>query len=203
MTRDHHTGNRTLSRLNRSGAALLHTFRTGILIPFFCFFSCATASAHTVEEDLLFKAAYIYNFAKFTTWPSDKWHTTTPYVNLCTIGNSPLISKLKNLHGKKIQQRTLSVITASPADIPDNCHLLYIGHSTHRQLMQMLAMTSNKPILTISDFPSFTEKGGMIELNRSAGITRLYINLSAVEQSHLKLSSRLLIMAEIRQQGAE
>lgn len=158
--------------------------------------------AQTVEEELLFKSAYIFNFAKFTTWPENKQLSERSTIKLCTIGNTPLVENLAALNNKKIQDRTLNVIHLNNTATVVECHLIYIGQTRLDQIKHTINAATGNPVLTISEHPSFTDIGGMIELLHTNGTTKFRINLSSVENNGLKISSRLLILATIIHQDS-
>lgn len=160
-------------------------------------FSYATT---TDEEEKLFKAAFIYNFAKFTTWPADSWGNDDTPLTLCTIGNDSLTGELNKLNGKQVLSRVLSITTLKQTIIPQQCHLLYIAQSETNNFRRFIENQKTQPTLTIAEISGFAKYGGMIELYRDHGQTRLNINLDSVRKSGLSISSRLLMIARIIQQ---
>jgi len=147
------------------------------------------------NEDLrLFKAAFIYNFAKFTRWPTTEDNVEKTTINLCTLGKDQLVDDLSRLKGKVIKNKTLSV---KPFESPDECDMLYIASSKNNSYKNTLHSVSTKPVLTISEIKNFAVSGGIIELTHNKGQTRITANLNAAYKSNLELSSRLLILANI------
>jgi hypothetical protein len=64
--------------------------------------ACGQVAAQVPEADL--KAAYIYNFAMFTTWPSDAALQKTPFM-VCASAEGPLWAGLQALNGKPVNGR--------------------------------------------------------------------------------------------------
>ena len=157
-------------------------------------FSPIAANAH--KENKLFKAAFIYNFFKFTNWPSEKWNTPSSTIQLCTIGDDELTHHLKDLNGRNIRSRKLTTVNSTFSN-PNNCHLLYIAQSEKYKYRSILAKTNSQPILTVANFKGFSKNGGMIELRSDSGQTQLIINIHAVRHAELEISSRLLILAKV------
>lgn len=172
-------------------AAVLQIFIFFKLIILISLFNSAIASHHN-EDKRLFKAAFVYNFAKFTTWPDNTAHK--PNIKLCTQGNDQLVTDLTRLKGKIIKGKELSVI---PLNNIGECNMLYIGASSEQNFTEILKMVRNKPILTISEIDNFARSGGIIELNHQKGQTSIIINLETARTSNLELSSRLLMLADI------
>jgi YfiR/HmsC-like len=153
-------------------------------------FGTATAN----EDQRLFKAAFIYNFAKFTRWPATSEDNNKTEINLCTLGEDQLVEDLTRLKGKIINKKTLSVKSFKG---PNECDMLYIASSKKNNYKYTLKSIIGKPILTISEIKNFALSGGIIELSHDKGQTRISANLNAAYLNKLELSSRLLILANI------
>ena len=67
----------------------------------------------------------------------------------------------------------------------------------------LLSSSRNGHVLLVSDMPGFAELGGHIALIQDRNKFRFQINLRAVQQTGLTLSSRLLQLAEIVAKQAE
>lgn len=157
--------------------------------------ACLLSHTATANEDQrLFKAAFIYNFAKFTRWPTSPEENIKTEITLCTLGEDQLVYDLNRLKGKIIKNKTLSVQLYKKSN---ECDMLYIASSKKNNYKKTLKAISNKPILTISEIRYFALSGGIIELNLDKGYTRITANLNAANKSNLELSSRLLILANI------
>lgn len=156
----------------------------------------AGVARHQSDEERLFKAALIYNFAKFTTWPDSSAEQTLP-LNLCTLGKNQLIEDIKKLEGKIIKGRKVTIISTNKKHNIEHCHILYIADTEEKIFKKILIKTNGKPILTVSSLSGFTDKQGMIQFYREDGRTRLIINLDAARHAKLEISSRLLILAKV------
>jgi len=156
----------------------------------------AVADSNKQEENL-FKAAFIYNFAKFTSWPEHVWDENEASLNLCIIGKDTLTEDLKRLAGKIIMQHQLRVKEITRQQSTEACHMLYISTSEHKHYSGIIRSINNSPVLTISQIPGFAESGGIIELKRIENRTSILINLNTSNKAGLSISSRLLILADV------
>jgi uncharacterized protein DUF4154 len=146
-----------------------------------------TAAAARLE------AAFIMNVVKFTDWsaPDDM------SLVVCVIGDervgAAVIESLRTVpNGSRMQVRQLAEQPSTP-----DCHLAFIAGSQLAHVRPMLDAVRGRPVLTVSDGAGFAQAGGMIELFVEDGHMRFAINLDAVEQSHVRLSSQLLGLAKI------
>jgi hypothetical protein len=148
-------------------------------------------------EESLLKAVFIYNFAKFTRWPDEAWNEKGPSLQICTIGYDPLANALLRLHGKTLRDHPVNIELKENTAQLNSCHVLYLANTLTHEAIQITQNLHAMPILTISEIPSFSKSGGMIELYHSDDRIRFKINLTIIREAGLDLSSRLLKLATI------
>ena len=149
------------------------------------------------EDEPLLRAAFIYNFSKFTHWPENSIKFQDNSLFLCISGKDELVYALKQLENKKIKGRPVVIHSLKNEQDSVNCHVLYIASSEKKHYTNILKTIHGKPVLTISSIRKFSHSGGIIELFREKGKTRFIINLDVARQSGLLISSRLLILADV------
>jgi len=149
------------------------------------------------NDQRLFKAAFIFHFAKLTSWPEKTWNNTLAPLNICTKGTDQLASDLKRLSGKIIKGRPVSIRSLKNVRSINDCHVLYIATSEKKRYQKIIRQIRNQPVLTISEIKHFTQTGGVIGLFREKGQTRFMIDLDNVRNTGLVLSSRLLNIAVV------
>jgi hypothetical protein len=155
----------------------------------------ATTLDRSSENNI--KAAYLFNFAKFVTWPESAFASADAPIVFCVLDDEVLGSILETLESKTVTGRPLSITRIRTlADLPDG-HILYIGENQGRRIPVLLEKVKNRPLLIVSSADDFTRKGGMIGFIRTGNTIRFQVNLDAVKQSGLVISSRLLKLAEI------
>ena len=157
------------------------------------------------------KAAYIRYIAEFTTWPEGSFAATDDPIVIGTLGDdrSGVVAvMLKRIESKglsaqrrKIVVRRLSL--ASPrrggtskgfeADL-DACHLLFLGDSERAHWPRIRSLVEGRAIVTVSEIGGFSSGRGMIEfvVSPNDGRVAMHIDLDAVREARLRLSSRLL-----------
>lgn len=142
------------------------------------------------EQDI--KAAYLYNFIKFITWPDLELQTD---FNLCVIGDDPINEKLKMLDSRPIHKLNLHVEHFYTPNNKTNCHVVFVGESETKFIDKILKFYSHTPTLTISSAENFVHKGGMIGFVSLGNIIRFDINLKQAKETQLSISSKLLELA--------
>jgi hypothetical protein len=138
------------------------------------------------------KTAFLYNFSRFVTWPAIAMHERTEF-SVCVIGTDPFGEQLDKLTGKSVHARTLVVNRLSSIAMLDSCHLLYI--SDDAEMVKVLSVVREQPVLTVSDVENFTEQGGIIQFKLVQSKVRFRINAEAAGTAGLNISSKLLSLA--------
>lgn len=152
-------------------------------------------SEETRPLDTAVKAAYLLNFGRFATWPAASNPDPAAF-NLCVLGPDPFGSTLDGIvKGESIDGRRVSVKRLeSPSDVA-TCRILFVGAIENTRLKHVFPVIEKAGILTVSDLPHFTDLGGMIQFVVEGNKVRFRVNLPAVDQAGLVLSSELLRVA--------
>ncbi len=177
----------------------MRTVKTGMLICAGLYLAAsiipAVLAQNPAEEQRLLKAAFIYNFAKFTRWPQDTWGGPDGEMILCTAGEDGLVGELGRLGGKTVKGRKVRVLSLEGVGGPGDCHVLYVARSEQERYVDIVGSVGNDPVLTVSEIPQFGRSGGIIELYHEKDRIRFIINQGAAHRGNLKFSSRLLSLA--------
>jgi hypothetical protein len=170
--------------------------RAGLVAALLGFAPMAPALAQEPDSasDSALKAAFLFNFAKFTEWPP--LPPDQPFA-LCVVGDQRIADSLaKIVRGKTIGDRGLHVPDTRGLS-PEGCHMLFVSHSEGRALKGTVDALKARPILTVSDGKGFAQSGGIVELVIERDQMRFIVNPKAAARAGLKLSSRLLGLARI------
>lgn len=152
-------------------------------------------AAQDVTEPAL-KAAYIYNFAKFTEWPADTPPGNTPFL-FCVAGDAAVGDALiRSVKDRLLDGQPLTVSMLRPGQPLTKCRLLYISAMTSRQAEPLVAGVRDLPVLTISDLEGFSGLGGIASFFFESGQLRFSVNLAAARRAGIRISSRLLVIGK-------
>lgn len=180
----------------RSGCASLMRCGRVIGLAMLMTFAASTGVAQTPKEEAL-KAAFAFNFAKFTTWPPAK--APTDAVQICFEEQAIDSSAFENWRTKRIHDvPVVTRVVPSTFDGVSSCHLVFVGNRLDDELHTRLLQSARQyNILLVSDAADFARRGGHIGLVRDESRIRFQVNLAAVRLAGLVLSSQLLRVAEI------
>lgn len=155
--------------------------------------SLSAQSDSSIEDEV--KAAYLYNFTKFVSWPPSAFSGTTDPLTLCVAGEPPVVKAVEDIvTGEHVEGRPLRVLSQLP-DGPLPCHVLFIGRGADDRVSRLMSAAGTAPILTVGDSPRFLEQGGMIAFVVESRRVRFDIRTQPAERVGLKLSSKLLRVA--------
>ena len=134
------------------------------------------------------KAAFLYNFARFTEWPAAK---AGPF-DICILGWDPFGAVLAPYEGRTVAGRQMRLRRRIGLDDAASCDLLFVAHSEARRLVPILRAVAGLPVLTVSDMDGFVDRGGMIELVSVDDRIRFDVNLDSVGATRLRFDANML-----------
>lgn len=117
------------------------------------------AYAQEVPEYQL-KAAFLYNFAKFTEWPQSAFKDNDAPLVIGILGKDPFEENVDFLKDKVVKSRKLTIQRFDDIKALKPCHILFISASEKNRLAETLDAVKDSTILTVSDLDAFIEKGG-------------------------------------------
>jgi len=154
------------------------------------------------SDEYTVKAAFIYNFAKFVEWPEGAFDDTATPIDLCIIGGSGIREKISTIADKRAQGRSFNVHVIAHVHETAFCHIAYfIAESNAEKSAAPAKGKQPEGVLTIGDAPGFVEGGGIIAFVVTNNKVQFRINLDAADRAHLRISSKLLQLAEIYREG--
>ena len=144
------------------------------------------------------KAAFLYNFAKFVEWPPGAFASPNDPIGICIVGQNPFGSTLENMvQGKKVGDRAFVVRHLVDTQQVKGCQILFIGAGEWKRVRALLETLSKAPVLTVGETDDFTSLGGVISFQLAGPRVRIQIALESAEHAKLRISSKLLSLAEI------
>jgi hypothetical protein len=142
------------------------------------------------------KAAYLYNFGHFVEWPANVAFAQNDSFTVCVLGQDPFGPVLDaTLAGETIAGKRVTAKRISTPQESGNCQILFLSSAEDARLNTTIKTLSKQAVLTVSDMPQFSQRGGMIQFVLEGKKVRFEVNLAAVQHAGLTLSSELLKVA--------
>lgn len=144
------------------------------------------------------KAACLYNFAKFVTWPEKAFTSPEAPFVIGVLGKDPFGPVLDNtLKAKKIGAHEIHIERYASIAAIRSPHLLFVGNSEVATLPEIVNACRGKPILLVGDMEDFALKGGVINFYIEKANVRFAINIEVAKKAQLQVSSQLLKLAKV------
>lgn len=170
------------------------------LIAALCAWNLPLAQAETAPETrrvpsagdaATLKAAFLYNFALYTTWPPPP----PTAVTLCSIGHDELGAAFDALASKQVDGKPVQVRRVDSAAEARACHLLYVPESSSNNLPTLARGLASQPVLIVSDAGNLD--ASMILIEAEGNRLVFSVNLARVRHAGLDVSSKLLRLARV------
>ncbi len=153
------------------------------------------AGQNAVDEYRV-KAAFLFNFAKFVSWPEEAFETGSEPLVIGVLGEDPFDEYLaETVKGKWVAGRRIELRYFARARDVSGCHILFISPSEADRLDDVLGQVSGKGVLTVGDQDRFAHNGGMVNLVRSGDRVTIEICRELLTRADLRASSLLLDLA--------
>jgi hypothetical protein len=151
----------------------------------------------SVDEYKL-KAAMLYHLTRFVEWPASAYLDRHSPILLCILGQDPFANSLTSAIPKETDNGRLVFIRhlQSEMEIP-GCHILYISSSERKITAHIFSTLNGSSVLTVGEMAQFAAHGGIIQFSLEEQHVRFDINLDAASRAGLKISSKLLLLAQI------
>jgi YfiR/HmsC-like len=141
------------------------------------------------------KAVYLYNFGRFVEWPARVTIKNDSFT-VCVLGQDPFGSALDTaLAGESIGGKSVAAKRISTPQEAASCQILFMSSAEESRLSRIIEALDKGAVLTVSDMPQFSQRGGMIQFVLEGKRVRFEVNLTAVQRAGLTLSSELLKVA--------
>jgi hypothetical protein len=163
----------------------------------------AAAAGHVhaegpVADEYPVKAAFLFNFAKFVEWPTDAFKGPDDPIVVCVLGQNPFGSALEDVvQGKTVANRPFVVRAVSNSQQAGKCHIVFVTNSERKRFHPILEELKARSILTVGETDDFIASGGIINFKLKDARVRIEIDARAADRAGLRISSKLLSLAEI------
>ena len=155
-------------------------------------------AVHAAPTEQEVKAALLLNVTRFVEWPAAAFDSPTAPLVIAILGADDVSEVLhpmlahKNVNGHPLEVRHVRTV-----DEARKCHVLYVAGSEKRRADAILKVLRGTTTLTIADIELFAERGGHVNLVFEDQRVRILVNPMSATESHLKISAKLLSLAQL------
>ena len=161
--------------------------------------AAATTATHaqtspSVDE---VKAAYLHKFAGYIDWPPAAFADPQAPIVIAVAGADRIYQELSRIaRGRTVQARPVVVRRITRPDQIDPSHVLFVGRELWTDPAGWVERVKAHPIALVTDAPRGTQTGALLTLVEVEDRVRFEASLAAAERAGLKLSARLLAVAD-------
>jgi hypothetical protein len=171
---------------------------TALLLSILCFAGLASADKikpPQIEHKI--KAAFIFKFASYIEWPPSTFANAVNPLMIGVVGADEIFAELTTItRGNRINDRAVEITSLTPDDSLANVHILFIGKDADNHLSQLLANVQSQPILTVTETRGALNSGSIINFVPVNEYIRFEISVENAELNDIKVSARLLGVAQ-------
>jgi len=156
----------------------------------------AADDANTLEYRV--KAEFLHRFAGYVEWPQASFSRSDTPITIAVAGAEPVATDLAQaVSSRTVNGRTVEVKRLKAGESLAGVHILFVGKTEYPRLSQVLQNTTQPhPILVVTESEGALAQGSMINFLVADRRVRFEIALDTAEKNGLKLSSRLLAVAQ-------
>ena len=170
--------------------------RIALILLFTCLTKLFSQPGSTPQAEV--KAVFLYNFSQFVEWPANLFSTPNEPFVIAILGENPFGPYLEEtIRNEKMNGHPLVIKYFTQPEEMKGCHILFINKKNLSQLSQTLTALKNRSVLTVSDSPAFAQNGGMIQFFIENNKVKFEVNMEAVKDANLSISSKMLRLAQI------
>jgi hypothetical protein len=153
----------------------------------------AQTAALPIEANV--KAVFLFNFAKYVTWPPINLGERSPAeVRVCVTANDAFFALLKSaVQGEDIDGKPLQPVALEGLDDAKTCQILYVGDSQSPDAKAWLSAVKGYQVLTVAD--GALNDDSVIAFVRENNRIRFDINRASASRRNLNVSAKLLRLA--------
>jgi len=161
------------------------------------------AQGATISREYTIKAGYLYNFGLYVRWPEEAFVSEDAPFVIGVLGVDPFGATLDQVAAvKRIGDRRIVVRRFDSLDQYRPCHILFVAKTTsveeHFEAIRRLRATH---VLLVGERPAFAHRGGTINFVLENNKIRFEVNQSAAQRGDLKISAKLLQLAQLVEQN--
>ena len=154
----------------------------------------ALAQAPAARESAV-KAAFLYKFSAFVDWPAGTFQRRDQPLVIGVSGADSVADDLEQLLAARRDGRPVLVRRVREGASTDGVNILFLGARREPRLQDAIDAVEG-PVLIVTEQPGALQLGSVLNFSSEAGRVRFSASLISAEARGLKLSSRLLAVAQ-------
>jgi hypothetical protein len=162
----------------------------------------AQSGAAALERSV--KAAFIYKFLGYTEFPANAFSDPAAPLVIGVAGSDDMAAELGRIvTGRSINSRPVVVRPFRDGDSLGAVQLLFVAGADCTRAARLLRQAPAAPVLLVTECGNGLQAGSIINFKVVEERVRFDVSLDAADRNNIKLSSRLLTVANHVSKGAQ
>ena len=144
------------------------------------------------------KAAFLFKFAAFAEWPPGTFQRADQPLVIAVSGDDEVAGDLEQLASRAIEGRPVSVrrLPDTATATARGAHVLFLAARRESRLREALEAVAG-PVLVVTEQAGALGWGSIINFMPEGGRVRFGVSLASADARNIKLSARLLAVAQL------
>ena len=156
-----------------------------------------TLAAAQAEHEV--KAAFLMRFLSFVEWPEAAFPRPESPISIGVLGSDEVVAVLQDITtGRVVQARPVQVRRMKEGEPAAGVHLLFVARAASASLPKVAGTPG---VMVVAESEGALERGATVNFVRRDGRVRFEVALDAAERQGLRISSRMLSVAQHVRQG--
>lgn len=175
--------------------------RVGLFVMATCLAAVPLLGSQQLPDASL-RAAFLFNFARFTEWPAAALPPDGPLV-ICTDDQAVFDALRGSFAGKSTGKHLVATARLAEPGGAGRCHVAYLRRVPAAGAERLFADLSGAHVLTVGDDAAALRAGAVVHFFVEDRRLRFAVSLPNMSRAGLQLSSRLLSLAVIHRAPPE
>lgn len=173
------------------------------LVLAWCAITGVPAAAQDPEEEVdapfarRVKSAYLFNFLSYVEWPARAFADSASPLVVGVLGTDEAVAEVKEMVAERlVDGRAVVVRRLRDGDALSGVHLLYVTRPETARTSALAPAARASATLVVTEAENALDLGSAINFRLVGGRVRFDVALAPIEQAGLRVSSRLLAVAQ-------
>jgi hypothetical protein len=154
-----------------------------------------SAPAQPAARESAVKAAFLYKFSAFVEWPASTFGRPGQPLLIGVSGDEDVAADLEQLVASRSEDRPVTVRRIPEGAPVEGVHIVFLARRREERLREAIEAVKGAA-LVVTEQPGALQLGSVLNFSAEAGRVRFAASLTSAEARGLKLSSRLLAVAQ-------
>ncbi|RYY64643.1 MAG: YfiR family protein, partial [Comamonadaceae bacterium] len=139
----------------------------------------------------------LYKFGSFVEWPAGAFASPAAPLRIGVYGDDAVASELELItQGREVGGRPVTVQRVRDVDAVPALHIFFVGGPRASRMREMIA-AAHGPVLTVADGSAGARADAVLYFTEDQGRVRFNASLPAAQARGLRLSAKLLAVAQV------